>query len=136
MKKYLFLFLAVIIVLVSCKKNDDKEINVSTLTNKWWEIKCIDLDMSHAHITIAGGLDYGKFYFNSDGTYSRNVEALQLEICHPIDSTFTHIINSSSGSGSVGGWGVPFGEIQGRLIDSTWTINSNIITIAGRVNGK
>ena len=46
MKINLTLFLAVIVVLVSCNKKEDNEIsiNVSTLTNKWWEIKCIDLD--------------------------------------------------------------------------------------------
>ncbi|MCD4744945.1 MAG: hypothetical protein K8R58_01450 [Bacteroidales bacterium] len=127
MKINLTLFLAVIVVLVSCNKKEDNEIsiNVSTLTNKWWEIKCIDLDQSHAQTTIIGGLDYGKFYFNSNGTYTRKTDSPQLEICHPIDSVFTYVINSSSGSN----WGIPFGEIYGFSTDSIWTINSNIITI-------
>jgi len=130
MKNYLVLLLTVIVVLVACnKEKNEGSINVSTLTNKWWEIKCIDLDQSHAHTTTIGGLDYGKFYFNSDGTYTRKTDSLQLEICNPINSVFTYVINSSSGSGS-GGWGTPFGGISSYPIDSIWTINNQILTIS------
>ena len=127
MKNYLVLLFTAIVVLVACNKGkNESSINVSTLTNKWWEIKCIDLDQSHSHTTIIGGLDYGKFYFNSDGTYTRKTDSHQLQICNPIDSVFTYVINSSSGSG---GWGVPYGNISSYSTDSTWTINSNIISI-------
>ncbi len=128
MKNHLFLLLAIIVVLISCNKNEDESsINISALTNKWWEFKCIELNQSSANTTIAGGLDYGNFYFYSDGTYSRNADSAELAICNPVDPAFSYIIYSP-GSGS-GGWGVPYGEIQGYPNGSTWTVKNDILTL-------
>lgn len=133
MKTHLFLLLSLIVVLSSCTDKEETEVNIETsfLTNKWWEVKCVDIDQSTAQTTMVGGLDYGKFYFKSDGTYTRTTESAQLEVCNPVDSNFPYVINSNSGSvyGS-GGWGVPFGDINSYPNDSTWTINGNIITMS------
>jgi len=128
MKNYLFLVLTIIIVLTSCNKSENESsINISALTNKWWEFKCIELNQSSANTTIAGGLDFGEFYINSDGTYSRNADSAELAICNPVDPDFSYIIYSP-GSGS-GGWGVPYGEIQGYPNNSTWTVKNDILSL-------
>lgn len=127
MKTWLSLFL-VIILMVSCQKKEESiaGINVNELTNKWWTVTCMEVNQSSAYMTVVGGLDYGKFRFNNDGTWTRMTEEAQLAICNPVDSTHTYILNSGSGTG---GWGVPFGEI---IIpgDSSWNISGKMIVIS------
>jgi len=48
-----------------------------------------------------------------------------LEVCNPVDSVFTYVINSGSG----GGYGVPFGDINAYSNDSKWTFDGNVVTI-------
>jgi hypothetical protein len=115
------------ILIVSCDEKEERKsnINVNSLTGKWWEIKCIAVDQSNGYMTVLGGLDFGKFRFNTDGTWTRQTDEPQLAICNPVDSTFTFIINSDSGTGV---YGIPYGDII-NLYDSSWVVTGKNIVI-------
>jgi len=118
MKKYLFLI--VTILLLSCSKEHAIE---TTLENNWWKVSCIDLDASAGYNSIEGSLDFGKFYFNSDGSYLHDRQDFVLKYCHPSGSN-QFVINPD-------GSGFPYGDIQIGVTDSLWTVDGSNLSITG-----
>lgn len=126
MKSIPYLFVLAVL-LMSCKDKDDSKgsINANSLIGKWWTVNCIAVDQSSGNMTVVGGLDYGKFRFSADGSWTRQADEAILAICNPADSLHTFILNSGSGTG---GYGIPFGDFNNPS-DSSWRVSGTTIII-------
>ena len=123
MKNYLVLLLTIILIFPSCQK--EEKIIESTLTDNWWEVDCIDLlnNSETGYMTINGTLDYGSFYFYSDGSYDRSLDLLKLSICNPGDPFWTYVIWPN-------GMGTPFGDLNNSGPKNlTWSVKKNYLTL-------
>jgi len=119
MKKNFFSVITAFILLCSCTK-DENNISEFNGTGKWWYIKCIDINTNSGSHSIQGKLDYGNFYFYSNGKYSRKFNPFALESCRYPNS---YVIYPN-------GAGLPPGDISSGANDSTWNINGNTLNIS------
>lgn len=119
MKRLLLSVITVSLLLCTCKKEEEIP-SEFTGTGKWWYIKCIDINTNSGSISINGQLDYGNFYFYSNGKYSRKLNPFALQSCQAPDS---YIIYPN-------GAGLPSGGINGGTNDSTWTFDGNTLNIS------
>lgn len=119
MKIIFFSIFTAFLLLYACNKKEENNPSEFAGTGKWWHIQCIDINSNSGYNSIDGQLDYGNFYFYSNGKYSRKLNPFALESCQAPN---IYVIYPNGAC-------LPSGEINGGNNDSTWTIDGNTLTI-------